>query len=305
MKRIDVEALLQWAVNDELPKGQHVMANVVRTIEQAGKAKAGGMAQLVRQHHFDDGGAVFVPGEPARDAVMIAKAVQRFEVSIGLHDEAAAHALLGPLAALDPLAVPTALAMRVNVGALMLSCAVLKRRPLLRLEAPRPQRQYVEGDRRRSLVLRYNVDGELVIAPASRRSASDLRSEMFYGEPRSPLKWDDPSVCTIAVQRTEYTIWWRALALLQTQLAGLDPTTGATLKVRDHEVLPLSAPAEPWHTPQEAARPALKTACETPARKLPLKPERPLTGPPPDRRRPGSAIGAPRIAPPNAREIAA
>jgi hypothetical protein len=178
----------------------------------------------------------YLEGESHPDALIVAKALHRFGLSVSLPEDQV-QSLLGHLAELDPLAIHAARGVRPDVAALMINCAILKRPPVLRLEHPRPCQTFRGGDRRRPRVLRRDVDGRLIDADVVHWKYGNAR---WYGEPRSPLRWDDPSITCVAKERAEYSLWWQALMLLRSHLAG---------KLKEHEATPLTVSATPWTEP--------------------------------------------------------
>lgn len=262
MKRVPVDKLLQWALNDELPKGHHVMEEVRRIIERASHAQRPGMRRRYIPANMLQTGS-YLGGAPHGDALTIARVVQRFSVCIGLSSEASVRALLGPLADLERQAIQAALAVRPDVAALMISCAVLKRPPIVALEHPKPLPAYIGGDRRRINVLRLDPDGELVAANVAHWNAERWPAGL-YGEPRCPITWGDPKIKTVAEQRAEYTIWWRALTMLASQLAG---------KLKEHEAAPLDCAAMPWLAPPPKV-PRVHGERASVSKPLPLAPAR-------------------------------
>jgi hypothetical protein len=139
------------------------------------------------------------------------------------------------------LAINAARGVRPDVAALMINCAILKRPPNLRPEHPRPCQTFRGGDRRRPMVLRRDVDGRLIDANVVHWKYGNDR---WYGEPRSPLSWNDPSIVCVAKERAEYTLWWHALMLLRSLLAG---------KLKEYEATPLTVSATPWTEAPAAA----------------------------------------------------
>lgn len=237
MKRVAIDKLLQWTLNDELPKGYHVFQNVVRIVERvAAEERASRKRYIPPELHvqLDKLNGCYLPGEPHPDAIAIGKKILRFGRHYSLTKKTAS-ALLGQLAQLDPQSITAACGVRPDIAGLIYSCAILKRPPILRLDHPRPRPVFRGGDRRRIEARCRDAEGKLI--PANVTHWSPKRPSSFYGEPRCPLSWEDPTIQTVAKQRAEYTIWWRALALLQRQLSGL---------LRDHEALPPGVPAEPW-----------------------------------------------------------
>jgi hypothetical protein len=243
IKRLTIDKLLEWVLNDELPKGAHTMQNVVRTIERAALADKTSGSNYIRpeltvQLHEMTG--CYLEGEAHPDSLIVAKALYRFGVSVSLPANWARR-LLGHLADLDPLAINAARGVRPDVAALMINCAILKRPPILRLEHPRPCQTFRGGDRRRPKVLRLDVNGRLIDANVVHWKYGNDR---WYGQPRSPLSWDDPSIICVAKERAEYTLWWHALMFLRSQLAG---------KLKEHGATPLTASATPWAEPPASA----------------------------------------------------
>ncbi|HEX4409952.1 MAG TPA: hypothetical protein VH206_14365 [Xanthobacteraceae bacterium] len=232
MKRVEADKLLQWAVNDELPKGEHVMQDVARTIEKHTKPGTGRKLLTIQ---LDKLTGCYLDGAPHPDALTIVKVLQRFDRSVGIPNEEAARALLGHFAQLDGRAVSAALGVRPNIAALLLRCAILKRRPVLNLNHPQPRPEYVGGDRRRPAVWRRDSTGEEVRAFADHWRPKERAA--FAGKPYCSLVWDNPMITTIAEQRAEHFIWSKAISLLQRHLVG---------RLIDHEALPLTAAADPW-----------------------------------------------------------
>lgn len=270
MKQVAIDKLLQWAVNDELPKGSHVLNEVGRIIERLAAADRGGQTPY-RSVPREALNGCYLEGNPHPDAVLLGKTIHRMSVCYGLADEASARALLGPLAEIDPKSIIAALSVRPDVGALLLSCAVLKRAPHLRLEHPKARPVYRGGDRRRITILRLDADGELVHATVN--AWREKERGAFAGAPRCPIWWDDPTIETVALQRAEYTIWWRGMTLLAKEVAG---------KLRDHVALPLAHSPTPWLDGADNAQAGTLHRLDThrPMAKLPLRPHRQKAGPP-------------------------
>jgi hypothetical protein len=243
IKRGPIDKLLQWALNDELPKGAHTMQNVVRIIERAALADKGSDIKFIRPAltvQLSKMTGYYLGGEPHPDALIVAKTLHRFSRRVSLSDKWARR-LLGHLVALDSSAVNAARGVRPDVAALMINCAILKRPPILRLEHPRPCQTFRGGDQRRPSVLRLDIDGRLIDADVVHWKYGNAR---WYGEPRSPLSWDNPSIECVAKERAEYSLWWHALMLLQSQLVG---------KLKEHEATPLTISPAPWDEPPESA----------------------------------------------------
>lgn len=230
----DIEKLLQWAINEELPKAKYAMRPIARIMEEDVGAWRDRIAFDQAYDQLNRLAPWYLEGEPHPDAVLIAKELFRFSNCISLPNEESARALLGPLADLDPLAITAALAVRPNAASLLLRYAVLSRRPELCLDQSQPSPVYRDGDRRRPMIV-YLDDGELIPANVSHWREKDRAA--FYGEPRCLLSWENPTIKTIATQRAEYAIWHSMLRLLQSKLTG---------RLTEHEALVPSAPARPW-----------------------------------------------------------
>jgi hypothetical protein len=245
-KRMTIDKLLEWVINDELRKGEHVMRDVRRIIEDIGEPDGPNPKRRYISPSLLTG--CYLGGEPHRDAWIIARHLQSFSVYFGLSNEGQARALLGPLADLEPRSIQAALAKRPNLAALMITCAVLKRPPHLNLDHPKPRPVCHGGDHRRLTVLRLDLpDGGLV--PAYVRHWEAKRPDAWYGEPRCPISWEDPTIRLIAEQRAEYTIWWRMMGVLQGRLAG---------RLSEYEAAPLECSPSPWLAPPPAAPRVLK-----------------------------------------------
>jgi hypothetical protein len=214
-KRIDIEKLVQWAVNDELPKGQSVTATgwdaIVPTSRISRYTKGG--------YQMGDRSDVYLDGEPHYDAILIAQAIRKLDITVGLSDEHVARKLLGPeLVTLDPNGVLAAMAVRPKLAALVYNRAVLKMPPPLDLRLPQPK-PVMRGTNQHPLVLRADPDGDLIEMGRAQWRAKEQGN--LVGEPRCPIEWLDPTVELIAEQRAEYTLWWHALANLAADLRNL------------------------------------------------------------------------------------
>jgi hypothetical protein len=250
-KAIDIEKLIQWAINDELPKGQHVVTPAWNMIE-----KYAGSVPLWKQMRKppDAVGGGHTPGEPHPDACVVARVLRAFDVTYALHDETSVRLMLGHLVGLDPAVgghvpcVTAAMAVVPNLAALMIRCAVLRSPPPLDLRLPRPKPE--RRHNRHPLIICLDVDGnEYEAPPVKNRRPSP---SAFVGEPRCRLIWCDPTVEEIAEQRAEYTIWWRALAIFVDRLNALPVDKG----LRDFAPCRPKRSAAPWATgPMEAKAP--------------------------------------------------
>ena len=86
-----------------------------------------------------------------------------------------------------------------------------------------------------------------------------------------PVRWS-PSPIDVVLGRADYHVWRQALV-----------TLAATLDLDEHQALPPAATVAPWHDPGTLERMWLHAPMPQ-QRPLPLKPQRPYSGPP--RRRP-------------------
>lgn len=241
MKRVPIDKLLQWAINDELPKGHHVMQDVRRIIERAAEFDR----PRAKRRYIPPGKLTggYLGGEPHPDALVIAQQLWHFSICISLPNEAAARALLGPLADLDPESIHAALSVRVDAAALIITCAALKRPPQLPLEHPKPRPVHPHGDRRRIFVQRLDVNDKLIPASAVHWNGARHPASL-YGEPRCPISWEDPTIPWVARRRAEYAIWWGNMTMLQRQLVG---------RLGQHEATPLECSLRPWLVPPAPA----------------------------------------------------
>jgi hypothetical protein len=174
------------------------------------------------------------------------------------------------------------LAVRPDVAALMITCAVLKRPPVVALEHPKPRPVHIGGDRRTVTVLMQSEDGGELVR-CNYRHWNEQRHAGYYGEPRCPIAWGEPKIKTAAEQRAEYTIWWRALTMLANQLDG---------RLKEHEAAPPDCPAMPWLTPPPPM-PRVHGERTDAVKPLPLAPFRGIVaGPALKRPRLGGAVSA-------------
>lgn len=229
----DIELLLQWAVNEELPKGQDVMKPVWKSIEEYARHSSA-QKPMYQTASGDRTGGGNAPGVPHPDALVIARLLKGFDRRVGLHERALIVGLLGTLVNIDPICVDVAKAVMPNLAGLMMTCATLKRRPDLDLRHPRPCA--VKRKNGTPLVLREDADGDLIEAVVK-----NWRND-FVGAPRCPIEWLDPRPEKLAEQRAEYTLWWRSLALLADQINALPVGEG----MQDFLVTRPQCAARPW-----------------------------------------------------------
>jgi hypothetical protein len=260
-KQIDIEKLMQWAVNDELPKGNSVdtpIWNVIGNARRSSKFitrstqecwKCAGSGGFIKKKTCDlchASGEIpkadwaptnsgFIDGEAHTDAKVVANALKLLDVTIGLQDEATARALIGPeLVALDPNSVLAALAVRPNLLGLVVNRAILKMPPPLDLRLPQPK-PIRRSTSKHPVVLRKDADSNTVEVSVQAGWRPKERGNLT-GDPWCPIEWCEPMVETIAEQRAEYTLWWHALANLAADLS----------KLTEHAVYGPTRDAQPW-----------------------------------------------------------
>jgi hypothetical protein len=213
-RQVDVERFVQWAVNDQFPKGLSVTEPIWNAIESSARI---GKYTRGDEHTASDRSSVYLSGEPHPDAKRLAGLLRDMNAPVGL-SEAEARDLLGPeLRALDPNAVLAAMVRR-KLAPLIISRAVLKAPPPLDLRLPQPK-PVTRGTNQHPLVLRKDADGNAVEVGKTHWRPKEKGN--LVGEPWCPIEWRDPMVELIADQRAEYVIWWNALADLASRLCGL------------------------------------------------------------------------------------
>jgi hypothetical protein len=228
---MDIELLLQWAINNELPKGHHVMKPVWKIVEEHAGSRSGiGLRETLSP---TAGGTV--PGEPDPDATVVAKVLKGFDHRYGL-SAPRAHGLVRDLVKIDHYCI-TAATVTHNLYALLVSCAISKRPPACDGRMPRPRPLKREGDR---VLWLEDSAGDLVAV-----DAKDWREGDFSGAPRCPLIWDDPRPKDVAEQRATYTLWRMALTRFADKLNSLP----LDRRMKHHITVRPQRPERPWARP--------------------------------------------------------
>jgi hypothetical protein len=236
-KSIDIEKLLQWAIRDELPKGQLVSASPWDIISQFGA-----LGTVVQTSGYHGDGLGIVAGEPHDDALAVADAVKALERDAGFVDLPDVLALFG---ALEPIAgdAPGLLMMATfDPQSLVLSCATQGTRPKWSFPLPTPRQMFAPSITGRPRAIVNGLDrGEVVELKANRKTGK----YPLGMSPRSPILWHEPSVLHVAECRAEWVTWHGALNRLAVGLAG---------KLKAFEVAPTTLPLMPWLTGSDRPR---------------------------------------------------
>lgn len=251
-KPIDIEKLLQWALREELPKGQPVSASAYDAIVSYGR-----LGTRIDTSRYGGGdGLGFVPGTPHPDAEIIGQVLRTQPTGAAL-SELECYELIGDYAALDPLAVRAPARAVFNPLSLLIRCATLGQRMVWDIGLPHAQG--LRQSNGKGIVFGQDADGDLV-----RLRPSANNSFRFEDRPRCHLHYVEPSIGELLEPRAEYTIWHRALGDLARALVG---------QLADYDALPPSASAKPWRD-GEVVSTVYKSSAGA-MTKLPLKPTRP------------------------------
>jgi len=251
-RAMDVELLLRWAYQDELPKKrtssaagmENILGGMILLGTKVDISRTGGGAQRYAE-----------AGTMHPDAAAIELAVGRLTPRfVDLATDEQREWLMGDLAGLLPErtgAVNGAFA----VSAWVTQHAVLGMRPAWELPAPKGfPRMASKGPH--PIVVGSNI------------------SKNYYTEGSyCPLDWD-PTGSDIAEACGYWVTWRDALVEL-----------AEVLKLEDHQALPPEVPADPWRTP-ERRRPVLPSLVIGPhaLKSLPIRPQRPMPERPKRRR---------------------
>lgn len=269
-RKVECEALLQWAYRDELPKRHTSSAEGIwDRLSQLGSLGGidPGHGAAQRYPHF---------GLPHPDAEAIERAVGALPYLIIDWPEST-DAILGdlaPLVSINQLQPPqegtvtqsgwtdlrtgkwrtaqnqprsVLFVGKLNTAALVTMHAAMGTRPDWGDEHPRPM--YVQADRSR---------------PGTPALVGECRGRNVYTTgSHCPVRWE-PSPISIAQLRADYWCWYRGLEML-----------AESLDLAAHIVLPPTAPPQPWLDP--GAEPGRIFAVgESTGKPLPLKPQRKL-----------------------------
>lgn len=245
MKNIGIIEFLEWAFNDELPKGGgkdgigsvrsawgRIMAwsELMTTVYQG----AGTM------EYFDRG------GEPHPDAVLAGRAVASLaEVILDLPLDwnplpetkmtPAAHAAIQQAIHLVRGDHKDGVALRLLPVSIVVRCAVLKRAPDYALNIEVKERMVMNGGKPAWFIKRKGRD--------SFGNAVDFEMDGFdpktgHPKPGAYRKWEMPSeIISDLAGRAEWQLWRAALDLVFEDLNG---------RLADHALTPCDMPLEPW-----------------------------------------------------------
>ena len=259
-KPVPIDRLLQWAYRDELPKGYRPDDRYGVTPAISPMFRFANLGGPVDNWSREPGFPLAMGTEPHPDALSLHNAVMGVDdTAIAFPDQA--HSLLGELAAfLTPEETPAVAAMRAHTAGLVTLHARMGNRPI------------------------WQVDYSF-----TREVGRDRNAPIRKGKARKHLKATQgelrilPRACEILCARFEYCAWHAALSEIAAALSG---------SLRDHVPLPPECPPTPWIDGEpEPARILNEAAATMNARelatgrlsvlpKLPLKPARPMAGPP-------------------------
>ncbi len=236
-KMIDIEKLLQWALQDELPKGRPVSAEIGRAVSQAHARRP--FSTAMKAGALPDVDTLgFVPGAPHEDALVIAAAIDALPTDTRLATEDDARKLFGEFTAIAGDAIKSMMFARFNSKALIISRAVAGERPQWEFDQARAYqvRATFHGRdgklRSRILVEGFDADGALIVLhPRRGKAAMKHGAYDLTRSPRSPLSWDNPSPLAVGEARAEYFAWHAALislvSALRDKLVEFEPTLPA------------------------------------------------------------------------------
>lgn len=287
---MDVETLLRWAYQDELPKkvtssAEGIWDKIADYGQRGGIDVGHGTAQ--RYSHF---------GLPHPDAEAIEKAVNAlpdYQIDWGAQGEA----IIGPLAHtlnFSGNAQPAPLVRKTG--------SYQTEQGLQLVEWMEP-----ETDRRRDVIMVRSRPTDALISAHARMATRPawcdvqpvpvptparhgpghaivgkcIRKGVYTEGTYCPLRWE-PSPLHIANVRADYVAWHWGLRRL-----------AETLELMTRIVLPPAAPQYPWHrNDHEPPRTIFRSREFVSRRPLPLKPARPLAGPPASKWKPREEAGA-------------
>lgn len=279
-KKISIEALLRWAFNEELCKGQPIAASAWDAVERFGL-----LGVRVDTGHKGSAGYGFLDGTPHADAQAVARAISQMPKQSALPAEFDVAALGGRFAALlDDGARKVLKSAKFNAAALVIRCATFKNRP--EWDIGDPELHPMIGANGQALV--HGLRGEAVaerderfrrarkdkvigawIAPENQGDLAALRADPKRGgydlasAPRCLLSWESPAPFEFAESRAEYVIWRNALCGLAEVLAADDALLA-------HELTAEFPPFDPWNQPA-VATPTAPLASARVVSKVPLE----------------------------------
>jgi len=128
-ERVETKKLVQWAINDELPKGQAVSRDVWTAVEQHSGHRGGvDLATGLPPPPVDwEAAGGYVYGDTRPDAIVLARLIRTFDRSVSPENADVARDILGGLAMIDPNTVIAGLAVRPNAPTPMKHFAMLKK----------------------------------------------------------------------------------------------------------------------------------------------------------------------------------
>ncbi|MBS7698758.1 MULTISPECIES: hypothetical protein [unclassified Chelatococcus] len=249
-RTMDIEAVLRWAYQDELPKAVLGDDRQFPDGVRSGWAGIASYAQLLTLIDYNAYGVLpdlAAVGEPHPDALRVADAVEALvSCSVAIPDGWSPLADMGDLGAEGDRVVEIAALWaqaRASASALVVTRAILGGEPCWQGDVPERKVRCGANGRpmwfRKSLVMISEGDPALGIEPEyveavvdgfnakRRRPYADAYQETFL----------DPDPQPLAISRAEYEIWHAALRLLFDSLVG---TLGSI------EVTPSRRSARPW-----------------------------------------------------------
>lgn len=241
-RQIDVEKLLHWAYQDELPKLQLSSAEGIWDR----LAEAGWMGSIERPEKTSQRYASF--GLPDRDAERVLKAVTALP-DIAIDWAESAGEIMGHFAALLG-GRDYGLVGAMRTAALVTMHARMGTRPDWREDEPIPRPVMSERGPTRPAIV-----GECI-----------ARCRYMTGS-YCPLRWE-PSPVLIAQARADYTAWYAGLTLL-----------AKNLDLDRWEPVGPEAPALPWRSGKTELIKPVVFGVGVPGKMLPLHYPRPVAGP--------------------------
>jgi len=237
-KSIDIEKLLQWAMRDELPKGQAVAASPWDLIIQFAA-----LGVRVQTGGYQGDGFGFSPGAPHEDAIKVADAMRALGTVAKFDHVADVEPLFGDLVEIAGDALGSIMVATFDPRSIVISNATMGTRPKWKFEHPTPYQRFAQthaAGRPRPMVFGLDAAGDLVEIKRNEGRARARDGEYTISmSPRSPIEWHDPAPLHVAECRAEYVAWHLSLVALVDMLAG---------KLVEFEPMYPSAAAMPWIT---------------------------------------------------------
>jgi hypothetical protein len=266
-KTIGIEKLVQWAMREELPKGQSVSASPWQIVTQYCA-----LGVRVDVSGYGDG-LGFLGGEPHADALIVAEAIRALDTRARFADRVEVLPLFGDCAGIAGDAVGAIMGASFDQRAIVISHATMGTRPAWAFELPSPSQRFYEAQNAAGAVRRYPVvlgddaDAHVVMMQKNEGRARARDGEYTYAmSPRSPIEWCDPAPLSIAHARAQYVAWHAALSHLATVLAAA---------LESFAPAPLALPLMPWLSPTLATRLIFRDAfARYDTVGLPLQPKR-------------------------------